>query len=95
MPWQLGFHQAVFYFDTANGIDTDKRITVFGGMVIGTLQQDSVPETVPQAQVNAYRRVHISQHLFYPGLYLNFFHKHDVKSPACGGALNMRNKLWK
>lgn len=57
-----------------NGVDADDAVAVFGHMVVGTFQEDGVPESIAQPQVDAYRREHIRQHRFYRSGYHYLFH---------------------
>jgi hypothetical protein len=43
-------------------------------MIVGTLQQDGIPETVTYAQVYAYRRVYIRKQFFVRRTKPDFFH---------------------
>src|SRR5687767_6650721 len=70
--------------DPGYRVDADKRPTVFSGMMVGTFQQDRIPKTVTQAQVNPDRCIYIRQHFLTTGIDLYF--PHGNKKPRNFGA---------
>ncbi len=55
-------------------------------MKIGALQQDSIPETVSQSQINTNRCVYIGKYFFKSGFYNDLLHNIPLKNPAtCAG----------
>ena len=61
-------------FNARNGMDTYKAVTVFGDVVIGTFQQNSIPEPITHSQINTHRRIYICQHLLNRSCYFNLLH---------------------
>ena len=58
-------------------------------MEVSAFQQDGIPETIPQPQVNTNRRKHIRQQLLTRCLNFNFLHNNPPKSSLTGGLCNL------